>query len=542
MSNPRIHPDEATLVCLADGELPVSEAREIEQHLESCPACRTEASELRATVADCLRYRVEVLQPLLPPPPKPWADFDQLVAHAVTLPERRRPPVWRWALGAAAAILLIIGIVHQLGETPSVQAASLLRKAEAAAAARPVARRRLLIRTRSIQYSRLAGVAGTLPKEPAAPALEALFQRAHWDWNNPLSAQAFDSWRDLQSKKTDVVTRIADTVELRTVTPDGLVASASLTLQAADLLPIRSRLEFRDGDWVEMSEIPDAAPQSNSMPAPPRAAEPAPAPAESTSPALLPSLPETALLSSELQVLLKLHQMQADLGDPIDVIASNTRILVRGRAGLTPERQRHIQAAMEGIPHVAVEFSDATQLPASTPPPPAAAPETAPAGGLAARVEHQLGGHPQFERFSSQMLDGMETALAQAHALRNLADHFPPEREAQLEAADRRALRDMAREHITALSTAMGKTNAALNPVLGALGARGGVLGMLPTGPWQDTAQDILKVAQRIDRNLSVMLGAAPSDGTALSPMDMRFDLFRLDSDISRCQRLLSKD
>ena len=69
------HPEEAAIVRLVDGELPLAEAREVERHLEACAPCRAEVEELRATLAECVRYRQEVLGTMLPAPPEPWSDL-----------------------------------------------------------------------------------------------------------------------------------------------------------------------------------------------------------------------------------------------------------------------------------------------------------------------------------------------------------------------------------------------------------------------------------------------------------------------------------
>ena len=49
------------------------------------------------------------------------------------------------------------------------------------------------------------------PGDAATPAsgeqieVARLFQAAHYDWNDPLSAQAFSAWRDPLSHKQDAV-------------------------------------------------------------------------------------------------------------------------------------------------------------------------------------------------------------------------------------------------------------------------------------------------------------------------------------------------
>ncbi len=402
----------------------------------------------------------------------------------------------------------------------------------------------MLIRTRNAQFTRVIRHADIAPprKEPPDPAVEALFQAAHWDWNDPLSAQAFADWRTPLEKKTDSVTSTADTYQIRTVTSEGELAAASLTLRAADLEPIEGRLEFRNQDWVELSEVAEGQTQDDGSTVAPHAVEPPVRRAEPSRPAAVLS-GETVSVSSELQVLAALHGIGADLGEQLPVTPVDGGVVVSG-VGIPPARQREIEAALEKFPNVTVQFSEpgAPAPVGAEPPAVVTAPtEISAAGGIAARVGRQLGGRPQFERFSSQMLDWNDAAMARAYALRRLAERFPASAEASLSAADRRTLREMAREHAAALAGIAAKMTRTLEPVLTALGGQNATRTPAPE-PWQPAAEDLLRTAQRVERRLSAMLGAAAADGAAFSPSELLGDLGRLEDDIARCQRLLAQE
>ncbi len=78
MGNPQMrHPDDEQLLRFADGELPARQASVVRSHLEACWQCRTELEELHQTVSECVRYRKDVLQTHLPPPPTAWGDIYQ---------------------------------------------------------------------------------------------------------------------------------------------------------------------------------------------------------------------------------------------------------------------------------------------------------------------------------------------------------------------------------------------------------------------------------------------------------------------------------
>src|SRR6476660_6170425 len=69
------HPEESLLLLYLDRELRSRQSRQVKKHLEACWQCRTELEALQNAVADCVRYRKNVLGPHLPPPPAPWADL-----------------------------------------------------------------------------------------------------------------------------------------------------------------------------------------------------------------------------------------------------------------------------------------------------------------------------------------------------------------------------------------------------------------------------------------------------------------------------------
>jgi hypothetical protein len=63
--------------------------------------------------------------------------------------------------------------------------------------------------------------------------------------------------------------------------------------------------------------------------------------------------------------------------------------------------------------------------------------------------------------------------MSRAHALRRLAQEFPPDVERQLSAEGRRTLRDLGREHVAALARQSGEMDAALSRMLTSLGGTG---------------------------------------------------------------------
>jgi hypothetical protein len=558
------HPEEGHLLRYLVGELPGRKARQIRQHLEACSHCRAELEELQSTVADCVRYRQNVLGAILPAPPEPWQDlargFDRIdasldreslaarLARAIFPP---RPAV-RWAATAAIAMAVVSAIVYQWRETPSVQAAALLKKAVAVADSRPRPARRIRIRTASQQVTRVIGAG-----EPASdtPAIERLFRSANYNWDDPLSARAFETWRDQLPAKRDEVAAVEDAqspgrnnYRIQTTTDASELVSATLKLRMTDFEPLEGRFEFRNRDWVEMAELTDqptlpastVAEATGGMPRqpgmPPDRAEP---PAEPMN---------AAGVAEELQVVAALHQVGADLGDPVEIARQSGQILVSG-TGIPPQHQKQIHEALDSMPGVVVRFQEPGGAPSGPEGTPPETPAVRDSAGSApppfqARLEERLGGRLQYERFSSQLLDQSDAAMARAYALRRLAQQFPPDVERQLSMEDRRTLGNLWRDHLAAFARESGRMEATLTPLLHALGGTVAPL-EVRSGPaaWQPAAEELVSAARRVETVLAVLLGmAAPENPADHTPSQLLAALAQLRASQEHCQRLLSYD
>ncbi|MGB9455557.1 MAG: hypothetical protein WCB12_05920 [Bryobacteraceae bacterium] len=558
MSNwPSGHPDEELLLRSLDGELPARKSRQVRKHLQACWQCRAELESLEATVAECVRYRKQVLAGLLPEAPNAWQKldrgFDRVDAELAAAPFWKRvprlAPAWQWGVAAAAAAALLIAAIVQFGQAPSVQAASLLRKAVAAASAHQTRVRHISIRMRSGLSTRhtVGGAAGTLL--PLPPDIHMAFEAAHYDDADPLSARAFQAWRDSLPRKTDDVSTepaAEDPHEpcyrIRTQAAEGGLASATLLLRVADLTPVESKFEFRDQNWIEFTQVmepplqPDGSPVATPYEAPLRPVVP-------SRPAALAPRP-SASISDELQVLAQLHRIGADLGDPVEVNLTDGKVLVSG-VGVSPERQRQIHDLLDNNAGVEVRFSEPQA--AQVTPPAEAAPVTAGDTaniGIQTRLEKQLGGRAEFERFSTRVLDGDDAAMAHAYALRSVAERFPAAAEKSMTAADRAQLHELAREHVAALGTQVRVMEGALAPVLAGLGGKATAAPLAPGAEtaWQQAADDSFRASRRLEVLLSVLLGVTPGqNATADLPSQVLAAFADLKAGLGRCQTLLAQ-
>src|SRR5258706_7412459 len=374
------HPEEGTLLQYLDGEVGRREARNIHDHLEACWQCRTALEELQATVNDCVRYRKQVLIPSLPEPPAAWGSLDfaridaELAAESLSerlgrwLSPRRSVPM-RWALSGALALALTFVIVRQLRDTPNVEAAALLRKAIEISDTRPHTVRRLRILSSRGPMARTIGVAST---RPAAGETEIarLFETAHYDWSDPLSARSYAAWRAALERKADEVSSADPAVYIiKTTTSDSELLTATLKLRKTDFAPLEGRFEFRNRDWVEITELVDQLSIPASTVAGAAGGTPrqpgVPSGPTSSGPSSEPQPADASGSNEELQVVAALHQVGADLGDPLEITREGRDVVVSG-TGIAPARQNQIHSQLDRLPHVVVRFTDPT-FPASRP-------------------------------------------------------------------------------------------------------------------------------------------------------------------------------
>jgi hypothetical protein len=403
----------------------------------------------------------------------------------------------------------------------------------------------------------LTRVIGAGQPASEAPAIERLFRSANYNWDDPLSAKAFETWRDQLPAKRDEVAAVEDaqspdrnSYRIQTTTDASELVSATLKLRMTDLEPLEGRFEFRNREWVEMAELTDqptlpastVAEATGGMPRqpgmPPDRVE---APAEAIYP---------ADIVEELQVVAALHRLGADLGDPVEIARESGQILVSG-TGIPPQHQKQIHEALDSMPGVVVRFTEPGGVPSGPGAPPVEpeAPAVRDSSGSApppfqARLEERLGGRPQFERFSSQLLDQSDAAMDRAYALGRLAQQFPPDVERQLSIEDRHTLRNLWRDHLVAFAKESGQIEATLTPLLRSLGGTVAPLDVRSEpAAWQGASEELLSAARRVETVLAVLLGmAAPENPAADTPSQLLAALAQLRASQEHCQRLLSYD
>jgi hypothetical protein len=332
---------------------------------------------------------------------------------------------------------------------------------------------------------------------------------------------------------------------IETSTNASELRNAILTLRTADLRPVEERLEFSNQEWVEITEVSgDTTPPvsssavENERPAAGNAKPPVP---EASNARSVPA--SSASAADQLQVVAALHDVGADLGDPVEVSRSGSEVLVRG-VGIAAERQQEIKNVIGSKPHVVVRFSDSP--PAKVPEQPIAPNDSTAAGDvrqLQTRLAEQLGGRANLEQLAAQVLDSSELLMARAYALRRLAEQFPVATEQELSATDKQLLLRLRVEHSAALRQQATEIDHDLQPILSAVNPatvngdpattpNNGI----PSHPWQAATEDLFQSARRLDKLLGVMFGSAPSEipagqipaqlKTSLAQLRARLDIY----------------
>ena len=545
------HPGDGMLLRYIDGELRGWKSRQVRRHLEACWQCRGSVEELQGTVAECVHYRKQI-RAYIPAPPKPWADLSREFARIDASFDGE--PFWkRWlafpmlrsAAFGAAALALLCAVVYQFRTAPAVEASALLKRAVAAETVRPAILRAIRIHTASLAFTRTVGTRPAA-QTPMPAAAESLFAEARYNAEDPLSARSYADWHDgLRSERDDPVSTVADPrspaascYRIHTVAATGDVADATLLLSTGDLRPVEGRLEFRDREWIEFTEIeePPAVGGTNTAG---HVEDPVRPVVPSRPAAVVPGA--SASISDQLEVLSTLHQIGADLGDPVEVTLSNGKVVVGG-VGVPAGVQRLIHADLDSKPNVSVQFWEPQALPAQR----AAGTENASSaadGTAQTRLEDQLGGRAEFQRFSATVLKSNEAVMARAYAVRNLAEKFPVEIESGLSANDRRMLRDMLRDHLSQLSKQVVDVQSLLVPSLTAIGATVQARRPAEGTAWQSSVEEVLRASQLVEVRLSALLGVTPGQNSTSTqlPSEVLTALAELRARTDHCSALVNQ-
>ncbi len=557
IAGPESHISDDLLVKHADGELPQREVDRVDAHLKYCWSCRTRRDRVEQAISDVVQYQDRQLRPYLPPSPGGRSMFlarlDQLATQEASESWWDRvlssiSPVsgWRinpaWTRVAIAACLMLALLILSL-RTPAVSAAEFLRRARSAeiqslaSVARPVVFRKVRIHagghsvtraiyrdTASLRKRDQLAVDTARSLTPASSdiadkaadlkqiqnVLEQEFVAANLDWQDPLSVSAYQTWHDgLEEKKVDV-TSVRDELLLTTSTPEGPIAEASLRVRENDFHAVAESVRLRDNRQIEIAEIEyrliPGSMASDIFPVEPpsAAANPAavPQPTFTEPPPPVPS--EAELAEAEVQALVALHAVGADLGEPVEIVRTPTNIEARGLAD-TPERKAQLRAALSDTPNLVFRIqtvAEASELKGARgnaansvealrkqqAPDQIGAEHAAVVAGKAPlqgyltnyfASRHSRESQPaisgsnaldsiqgEVKGLSRQAIANSERAMAEAWALNRLAKRYTPKELGEISPKARAELENIIRDHVHALREQLAGNRTLLGPVL----------------------------------------------------------------------------
>ena len=396
--------------------------------------------------------------------------------------------------------------------------------------------------------------------------LRQTFLTAHLRWEDPLSPANYSAWYRSLGEKVDTVTTMGDEyITLKTTTSEGPIAEASFTVRASDFHPVAEDLRLQDSRQVRVHELawevlpmeaintaifePDAAVYaSNRHPVTPQPL----------------GVNDSELAEAELRARVAIHTEKADLGEEIeldrDILRPGQRsVVVRGIVS-TADRKNDLLAALQGIPHVEVrlqtmeeaqsqqDLASADDQGAVPQIPTVAAPQEYGAASDAPEATKQLpaiavSGRRAFERrleerfpiaedrmaFVNETVELVQNAMAQAWALRRLANRYTPDMVAELSSGSRQTLELLIRDQVSVLRQEIDEARIRLSPPLvksgqaPASGPATATEGM--ANDWRGTVMMVFPETQKVNDYAGALL-AGPDE--ALSELQV------VDSDLQR--------
>jgi hypothetical protein len=529
------HLNDQQLLHYVDGELTAKESTRYRTHLEACWTCRAKLDDLNGTIKKIVNLRNEILLPMVPVPPRSWDGLDPLMRKLEetigkrSITERLGGLFHSGFLAprfvvTACLVLVALGALVLLPSQSTISANELLARVQKAQAAQlnkvtaPVIHQRLRVR-RSVNGSNEQATTDydswgdqshgrfrqTGSSAEVLSELRTICDANHLDWQAPLSASGYARWRDSLPTKQDYVAPgkmstgedlgygsgfLALTTVAGRQTADNVpteqsqrnvITKAELVVRTTDWHPVEGHLLVNDWEF-EIAELDYGVLPLSAVAASVFAEAPAPVMlVEAAHPHLATRLPRALPDPDETEVLVryKLHQLNADIGEPIEISRDSQGKIVVDASRAGPELQAKLKQELVPMPNtelrqggtvgVACDPCPATSLetPAKSPSPPLTIVPTA--NPNEKRLEEIFGDPDAKESFTQEVLAVSEGALSRSFALRDLALRYPPEVEARLGPEAKAPLEEMINDHFVSLAKQSSRLQGLLRPLLEAL-------------------------------------------------------------------------
>jgi hypothetical protein len=204
----------------------------------------------------------------------------------------------------------------------------------------------------------------------------------------------------------------------------------------------------------------------------------------------------------ELAVIAALHRVEADLGEPVDLVRSPDRTwLTLNAFGLTPDRKETIREAMGAFPWLRLHFQEPSKEGGPTRKEAQLSPARRPIAFEEKLLQH-LGSRRGLEQFTNSVLDVSDQILTRSHALHKLEERFHDA--TGLDSGDQAVLGSIRGDHQRVLSQAANELQRSLEPVFRLLTIE---VRAAPHTP-------LLETSRCIDQLVNAALAGAQSDLT----------------------------
>ena len=207
-----------------------------------------------------------------------------------------------------------------------------------------------------------------------------------------------------------------------------------------------------------------------------------------------------AITHEELAIVGRLHQLKADLGEPIDLKLTADHRIELTASGLSLERTQEIRRVLSGFPDLTIRFVVPQAVSgegASASPAPARRPMA-----FEAQLLQYAGNRQALEKLSDSLLDAGDQVTTYVHALENLQERFPATRVSAMNAEDSAFLNQIEQDHRSAARQAARTLSNLLQPIFEKLSVQ--------RSPAND--ENLLQAALKMDRLLNAALAGAQSE------------------------------
>lgn len=397
------HLSDDRLASLFCGELPFTERWIARTHIANCWKCRLRQQTLEGRADRMLGVYSEALDSEeLPLPDEPIAEFSRRLTVSFEDEVPRRVKAFRFPkislpelspMSPALVTCMIFGFATILSfgywwqqRAPRIGENALLVRAEKWDTANLGATTQGVVyqavRITMTKQSKKETIARSIyrdtqgKRQPKRVSLNATQEQvksaltvAGLEWDEPLSASAYQSWHDRQHVREDHIARAGThLLRLTTKVPEGVIEEQSLTVRDSDFHPVQRTVALRDSGTVEIAEVdfkilPWSAVDANVF-------EPFETPLSIASTSVsrvlpFPRLPEILtegqLDEAELGARLMLNQLHADTDEPLSIHRTPQDVVVDGLVD-TEERKRALQAGLKTVPHVAVSIQSVEDI------------------------------------------------------------------------------------------------------------------------------------------------------------------------------------